>query len=107
MSSPDDPVGSLRNRRSTPTLPTSKDISNGKSTAVLKVNGMPTEHGRERDKMVDEHQSCVVLFPRTSCYAYMQRRYEFGGRIGVTTMMVGFPILMCESGTWARKDMQS
>ena len=26
--------------------------------------------------------------------------YEFGGPVGVSAMMIGFPLLMCESSTW-------
>ncbi|KIR81692.1 delta24(24(1))-sterol reductase [Cryptococcus gattii EJB2] len=55
----------------------SDDIANGNSTALLKINAVPTEHGQERDKELDEHQE-----------------YEFGGPIGVLAMMLGFPVLM-------------
>lgn len=34
----------------------SDDIANGNSTALLKINAVPTEHGQERDKELDEHQ---------------------------------------------------
>lgn len=34
----------------------SDDITNGNSTALLKINAVPTEHGQERDKELDEHQ---------------------------------------------------
>ncbi|OWZ69186.1 hypothetical protein AYX15_00036 [Cryptococcus neoformans] len=55
----------------------SDDIANGNSTALLKINAVPTEHGQERDKELDEHQE-----------------YEFGGPVGVLAMMLGFPLLM-------------
>ncbi|ODN84359.1 hypothetical protein L202_00326 [Cryptococcus amylolentus CBS 6039] len=56
---------------------TSEDIASGNSTALLKINAVPTEHGQEMDKKVDEHQE-----------------YEFGGPLGVLAMMVFFPPLM-------------
>ncbi|WVO17798.1 hypothetical protein L204_105496 [Cryptococcus depauperatus] len=55
----------------------SDSITNGKSTALLKVNAIPTEYGQEMDKKVDEHEE-----------------WEFGGPTGVLAMMVLFPILM-------------
>ncbi|OCF55613.1 delta24(24(1))-sterol reductase [Kwoniella mangroviensis CBS 10435] len=72
----DRPSSNLRKRKSNGNL-NSDNILNGKSTALLKINAMPTEHGQEMDKKLDEHQS-----------------YEFGGPVGVTAMMVGFPLLM-------------
>ena len=81
-------------------------MADGMSTAVLKVNGMPTEHGRDIDQRLDEHHSCV--FPtsygsRTDKY----KRFEFGGPTGVTAMMILFPILMCEcrlDRVWGRSE---
>ena len=35
-------------------------------------------------------------YKRSRAGAKMMGRYEFGGPIGVTAMMVGFPVLMCE-----------
>jgi delta24(24(1))-sterol reductase len=32
-------------------------VASGKSTALMKVNAVPTEHGQEMDKKLDEHQS--------------------------------------------------
>ena len=52
----DGPASGLRNRKSNPNLQ-SDDIANGRSTALLKVNGVPTEHGQEMDKKLDEHES--------------------------------------------------
>lgn len=53
-------------------------LSNAYSKTVS-ANAMPTAYGQAMDKKLDEHQS-----------------YEFGGPVGVTAMMVGFPILMCK-----------
>ncbi|ORY27457.1 ergosterol biosynthesis ERG4/ERG24 [Naematelia encephala] len=76
MVTSDGPSSNLRKRKSNPVLK-SDDVLNGRSTALLKVNAVPTEHGQEMDKKLDEHQS-----------------YEFGGPVGVTAMMIGFPLLM-------------
>ncbi len=73
------PAGNLRKRKSNTVL-TSDSITNGQSTALLKVNAIPTEHGQEMDKKLDEHEV-----------------YEFGGPVGAFAMMTLFPALMCES----------
>lgn len=52
----DGPASNLRKRKSNTAL-TSEKISNGHSQALLKVNAVPTEHGQEMDKQLDEHQS--------------------------------------------------
>jgi delta24(24(1))-sterol reductase len=52
----DGPASNLRKRKSNPVL-NSEKISKGQSTALLKVNAVPTEHGQEMDKKLDEHQS--------------------------------------------------
>jgi delta24(24(1))-sterol reductase len=49
-------TSSLRQRKSENTV-TSDDILSGNSTAVLKVNAIPTEHGQEMDKKLDQHES--------------------------------------------------
>jgi delta24(24(1))-sterol reductase len=49
------PAGNLRKRKSG-TL-NSETIANGGSTALMKINAMPTEHGQEMDKKLDEHQT--------------------------------------------------
>jgi delta24(24(1))-sterol reductase len=54
-------------------------IASGESLAVLRPGGIPTEHGQEIDRQMDEHEE-----------------YEFGGPVGTTAMMVIFPVLMCE-----------
>lgn len=38
------------------------DILNGRSTALMKVNAVPTEHGQEMDKKLDEHHSSVAFY---------------------------------------------
>ncbi|KAK8865813.1 hypothetical protein IAR55_000960 [Kwoniella newhampshirensis] len=79
----DSPAANLRQRGSTKTTTTTKSKSNsqkiadGESQALLKVNAVPTEHGQEMDKKLDQHQE-----------------YEFGGVPGVLGMMIGFPALM-------------
>jgi delta24(24(1))-sterol reductase len=50
------PASNLRKRKSNGAL-NSDNIANGQSTALLKVNAVPTEHGQEMDKKLDEHQS--------------------------------------------------
>jgi len=55
----------------------SATIANGQSNQL--INAIPTAYGQAMDKKLDEHQS-----------------YEFGGPRGVSAMMIGFPILMCE-----------
>jgi len=50
------PAGNLRKRKSNGAL-NSDNIANGQSTALLKINAVPTEHGQEMDKKLDEHQS--------------------------------------------------
>jgi hypothetical protein len=61
-------TASLRERKthtthtdSHPKVSVSDSITNGKSTALLKINAVPTEHGQEMDKQLDEHQTCVTL----------------------------------------------
>jgi hypothetical protein len=44
----------LRQRSS---LSNSQKIAKGESNALIKVNGVPTEHGQEMDKKLDEHTS--------------------------------------------------
>jgi delta24(24(1))-sterol reductase len=90
----DGPAANLRKRKSNSAL-NSDNIANGKSTALLKINAVPTEHGQEMDKKLDEHQSCVRL-RRDRRSSSADPRYEFGGPVGVTAMMIGFPLLMCE-----------
>jgi delta24(24(1))-sterol reductase len=51
------PAGNLRKRKSV-TL-NSEKIASGNSTAMMKINAMPTEHGQEMDKKLDEHQTYV------------------------------------------------
>jgi delta24(24(1))-sterol reductase len=51
------PAGNLRKRKSG-TL-NSEKIASGNSTAMMKINAMPTEHGQEMDKKLDEHQTYV------------------------------------------------
>jgi len=58
MATLDGPAGNLRKRKSASALQ-SDGITNGTSTAMLRVNGHPTEHGREIDRKMDEHQSLV------------------------------------------------
>ena len=53
------PAANLRKRKSNSAL-NSDNIANGKSTALLKINALPTEHGQEMDKKLDSHQSSVV-----------------------------------------------
>ncbi|RXK41308.1 delta24(24(1))-sterol reductase [Tremella mesenterica] len=72
----DGPAGKTRKRKSKSELK-SEQISNGHSTALLKVNAVPTEHGKEMDKKLDQHET-----------------FEFGGPVGVTAMMLLFPVLM-------------
>jgi hypothetical protein len=50
------PAANLRSRKSESTV-NSDNIANGQSTALLKINAVPTEHGQEMDKQLDEHQS--------------------------------------------------
>lgn len=42
----------------------SKGDTNGHSTATRKANGMPTEHGREVDRRMDEHHALVNTLVR-------------------------------------------
>ncbi len=46
----------IRQRKGT-SVANSDNVANGHSMAVLKVIGRPTEHGREMDRNLDEHQS--------------------------------------------------
>lgn len=60
------------------------------NTAVV-----PTDEGRKTDERLDKHES-YVLFTfitrlKLKCFFCS---YEFGGPVGVTAMMIGFPILM-------------
>lgn len=57
------PASNLRERKSASTATTtnSQKIANGQSSALMKINAMPTEHGQEMDKQLDEHQSCVNI----------------------------------------------
>ncbi|WVF70772.1 hypothetical protein IAT40_005566 [Kwoniella sp. CBS 6097] len=87
LDEPSTQQGDLRKRKSSTTtkgeqkksgtVKNSDNILNGNSNALLLVNAMPTEHGQEMDKKLDEHSE-----------------YEFGGPVGVVAMMVGFPLLM-------------
>ena len=52
----DGPATRLRKRKSNSNMQ-SDNIANGHSTALLKLDGVPTEHGREMDKKLDVHQS--------------------------------------------------
>lgn len=54
---------------------TSEVVASGQSTQIM--NAIPTAYGQAMDKKLDEHQT-----------------YEFGGPLGVTAMMLGFPVLM-------------
>lgn len=47
---------------------------------AAKVDYKPSDEARLRDRQADLHS-----------------RYEFGGPLGVTAMMTGFPLMMCES----------
>lgn len=53
--SADGPASNLRKRKSGNLA--SEKIANGQSTALMKINAVPTEHGQEMDKKLDEHQS--------------------------------------------------
>lgn len=53
------PASNLRERKSAST--NSQKVANGQSSALMKINAMPTEHGQEMDKKLDEHQSWVPL----------------------------------------------
>jgi hypothetical protein len=50
------------------------------SKMAAKVEYKPSDEARVRDRQADLHS-----------------RYEFGGPLGVTAMMTGFPLMMCES----------
>jgi delta24(24(1))-sterol reductase len=82
----DGPAANLRKRKSVGTTEIADGktnaggIASGESLAVLRPGGIPTEHGQEIDRQMDEHEE-----------------YEFGGPVGTTAMMVIFPVLMCES----------
>ena len=56
MVSTDGSASDLRKRKSA-TTSNAEVIANGQSNAVLMVNAIPTEHGQEMDKKLDEHQS--------------------------------------------------
>ena len=56
MSTANAPAGNLRKRKSQTVL-NSEKIANGQSTAMMKINARPTEHGQEMDKKLDEHES--------------------------------------------------
>ena len=56
MSTANGPSGNLRKRKSQTVL-NSEKIANGQSTAMMKINARPTEHGQEMDKKLDEHGS--------------------------------------------------
>jgi len=56
MSTANGPSGNLRKRKSQ-TVFNSEKIANGQSTAMMKINARPTEHGQEMDKKLDEHES--------------------------------------------------
>jgi delta24(24(1))-sterol reductase len=49
-------LSDIRQRKPTSNL-NSDNIANGRSTALLKINAVPTEHGQEMDKKLDVHQS--------------------------------------------------
>ena len=93
----DGPAANLRKRRSVgpgagetlkdaaaSTKSNADRIASGESMAVLRPGNIPTEHGQEIDKQMDEHEE-----------------YEFGGPVGTTAMMVIFPVLMCTCTTSA------
>ncbi|CAK9783413.1 delta24(24-1) sterol reductase [Cutaneotrichosporon oleaginosum] len=50
---------------------------NGKAAGTVLSYAIPTEYGQAMDRKLDTHQS-----------------YEFGGPVGVSAMMIGFPLLM-------------
>jgi delta24(24(1))-sterol reductase len=56
MSTANGPAGNLRKRKSQTVL-NSEKIATGQSTAMMKINARPTEHGQEMDKKLDEHES--------------------------------------------------
>jgi delta24(24(1))-sterol reductase len=60
MTTTNGPAGNLRKRKSQ-TILNSEKIATGQSTAMMKINARPTEHGQEMDKKLDEHESWVVL----------------------------------------------
>jgi hypothetical protein len=60
MSAAEGPAGNLRKRKSQTVL-NSEKIANGQSTAMMKINARPTEHGQEMDKKLDEHESYVLI----------------------------------------------
>jgi delta24(24(1))-sterol reductase len=60
MSSSEGPAGNLRKRKSQ-TMLNSEKIATGQSTAMMKINARPTEHGQEMDKKLDEHETWVIL----------------------------------------------
>lgn len=51
------PASNLRKRKSENGLKNSDVVASGQSTAVLKLNGIPTEHGQEIDRKMDEHST--------------------------------------------------
>lgn len=58
MSAVEGPAGNLRKRKSQ-TILNSEKIATGQSTAMMKINARPTEHGQEMDKKLDEHETWV------------------------------------------------
>ena len=60
MATKDSPAANLRSRKGkSDQTATSEVIANGASNAILHISAIPTEHGQEMDKKLDEHQSCV------------------------------------------------
>lgn len=66
------------------------ELRQRKPTAVV----TPTEEGKKRDERLDKHERCANPTNTRRCSKLISKRYEFGGPLGVTAMMTGFPILM-------------
>jgi Delta24(24(1))-sterol reductase len=55
-----------------------------------------TAEGKAKDELLDQHGSyvCSPFVLRVSMTNILLCSWEFGGPVGVTAMMIGFPLLM-------------
>jgi Ergosterol biosynthesis ERG4/ERG24 family len=59
-----------------------------------KAKFIPSVEGKEADELLDSHGRYVLSLITCAVDWAENFSYEFGGPLGVTAMMIGFPILM-------------
>ncbi len=98
-------------QRATKAATATKDTSNTTTTTTTTTTTpsgyQPTAYGKEIDKKLDNHHEWVRVVPEMwytphiyysdahSSFILSHISWEFGGPVGVTAMMLGFPALMC------------